>query len=116
MPPGRDETDRLRRRVEVEPGGAAGGTGDPRLRVHVDVPHRREVDHEAVVADAMPSGIVPTTANRDLQSVLACELERRGHVVAAETARDHRGPASDERVEPAAGVFVAVVARRDDRA
>ena len=76
----------------------------------------REVDHEAVVADAMPSGIVPTTANRDLQSVLACELERRGHVVAAETARDHRGPASDERVEPAARVFVAVVARRDDRA
>ena len=79
---GRDEADCLRRRVEVEPGGAAGGAGDPCLGVHVDVPHRREVDHEAVVADAMPSGIMPTTANRDLQPVRTGKIEGGGHVLA----------------------------------
>ena len=46
-------------------------------RVHMDVADRREVDDQAVVADAEPAGVVPAAANRNPQLILSPEAESR---------------------------------------
>jgi hypothetical protein len=99
---GSDEAERLRRRVEVEPGGAARGPRDPRVAVYVDPAHQREVDHEPAVQDAVSGGVVPAAAHRHLQRPRAREVEGGGNVSGVEAAHDHRRSAVDETVEAAA--------------
>src|SRR5918995_3657121 len=107
---GRDEPEGLRRRVQVEPGRATLGAGDPRVGVDLDLPHRREIDHEAAVVHAVPGGVGPASPYRPLQPVRPCEIERRRHVVGADATRDHRRPAVDESVEATARGVVPGIA------
>ena len=111
-----DEPVRLRCRVEVEPGRAAIGVRDPRVRVDLDRLHLREVDHETVVEHAVAGRVVATSTDSDLKLIRAREGEGSLDVGGAETAGDHRRTAVDERVEAAPRGVVAGVLRKDDLA
>ncbi len=98
-PAGSDEPEGLRRRVEVEPGRAALGAGDPRVAVDVDRAHEGEIDDEPVVDDAVPRRIVAASAHGHLQIVRSSEVEGDSDVAGAEATRDHRRPPIDERLK-----------------
>ena len=44
--------------VDIEPGGAAPGACDAGVGVDFDVAHPREIDHQAIVDDAVPGRVV----------------------------------------------------------
>ena len=112
--PGRDQAERLRRRVEVEPGRSAVGPGDPGSCIDLHATHRREVDHEPVVDRAVSGGIVPAPANGDVEPVRACEVECGRHVSGAHAANDDGGTPVDCGVEaPPCDVVLRVVGRDD---
>ena len=113
---GRDEAEGLRRLVEIEPCRAAVGAGDPRLAIHFDPAHQREVDHQPVITDAVAGGIVPPSAHGQGQLVRPCEIESDRDIASAEATRDHRRPAIDERIEAAAYCVVLGVGGADDGA
>ncbi len=113
-PAGRGETVRLRLVVDVRPDRAAADVGDARVRVDPDVPHRREVDDEAVVGRREPGDAVRAAAHRERQVVAAREADRRDHVGGARTAHDQRRAAFVEHAVPdVAGLLVAGVAGGD---
>jgi len=116
MTPGRDEAERLRCSVEIEPGRAALGPGDPRVAVHVDRAHRREVDHEPAVANAVAGGIVSASTHGHLQFAGPSEIEGGRDVGGADAASDHGRVAVDESVEAATRRVVLCIARADDAA
>ena len=78
------------------------GAGGPGVAVDVDPAHQRQIDHQAALADAMPGGVVPTSAYGDLQRVRPGEVKGPRHVVGIEATHDHGRPAVDQRVEAAA--------------
>jgi hypothetical protein len=114
--PRRNQTDGLRRRVEIEPGRAALGAGGPRIAVDVDPAHQREIDHEPAVTDAVSGGVVPASAHGHFQRLAPREVEGGRHIGGAEAAHDHRGPAVHEAVEAAARRVVPGIGGRDDGA
>ena len=95
-----DEAEGPRCGVEVEPRRAAAGAGDLSIHLHLDPAHRREIDHEPVVQDAVSRRVVAASANGDVQLVRVREVERRRRR-RSETANDQRGPTVDECVERA---------------
>ena len=111
---GRDEAERLRRGVEVEPGRAAFARARSARRRR---PRPRRISERSITSpsstDAVPGRVVPAAAHRDLELVRAREVERGRDVARAAAARDHRGPAVDERVEADAGRVVPGVAGDD---
>src|SRR5439155_19591173 len=111
-----DQPDRLRRRIEVEPGRAAGGPCDASLAVDVDGAHQGQVDHEAVVDGAMPRRIVAAPAHRHLQFVRAREVEGDRDVAGTQATCNQRRPPVDEGVEAAARGVVIRIGGQDDRA
>ena len=80
---GRHEPERLRRQVEVEPRRSSGRARDSRVGVDLDRTHRRQVDHEPVIADAVPRRVVSTSAHGHLQLVGAREIEGSGDIAGA---------------------------------
>ena len=73
----------LRGRVEIGPGRAAAAARPARAGIDRDVAHRAEVDHQAVVDDAVAGEAVAAAAYRDLEVVLAAEGDRGGDIVGA---------------------------------
>jgi hypothetical protein len=65
---GGHEAGRLSGGVEVQPGRAALGCGDPPLGIHRDSTHQREVDHQAAVAHAVARRVVAAAAHGDLET------------------------------------------------
>jgi hypothetical protein len=110
------KTERLRRRVELEPSRATVGVGNARVGVYSNGAHPGEVDHEPAVEDAVSGRIVSASTHRDLERKSSCELERRRDVVRPDAARDHRRASVDERVETASRSVVLGVIRSDDGA
>jgi hypothetical protein len=108
------EAEGLGRRVEVEPRHAARGACEPRIGVDRDGTHRREVDHDAVVADAVPGRVVAASAYGDLALPCAGEVEGRRDVGRARAARDQHRPAVDQGVVAAPRGVVFRVSRLDD--
>jgi hypothetical protein len=104
----------LRGRIEIEPGSPAACAGDQLVRIYVYPPHRREIDHEAVVHDAVSGRVVTASTNRDLQPVSTREVKRGGNVGRAGTACNQRGAAVDESVEAAPSRIEFRVRRLDD--
>jgi len=111
-----DEAVRLRGRVEIEPGSAAGSPRDSRVGLHLDPPHCREVDHEAVVTDAVAGGVVPASPNGDLQLMGAGKVERGRDVSGDDATYDDRGPSIDEGVEAPARRVVPRIGSIEDLA
>ena len=106
----------LGRCVEVEPRRASSRIGDLRLAVDVDLAHPGQVDHQPVVEHAMARRVVAASANRHVEVVHSCEVERGRHVRRTDTLRDHRGAPVDEPVEADPGGVVSGVRRREDGA
>ena len=79
---------RLGSRVQLGQGAARLRRGPAGAGVHQDVAHRREVDHEAIVADGMAGDVVPATPDRHQQTVPAGEKDRLDDVVGRRAARD----------------------------
>jgi hypothetical protein len=113
---GHDPTDRrqpeqLRFSVELSPQDAGLCARRPRGRVDLDAFHRRQVDHEPVVAERLPADSVATGADRDEQVALAREAHSRDHVGNACAARDAGRTAVDRAVPDPAGGVVAGAGR-----
>ena len=113
---GCNEAERLGRCVEVEPGSASLGAGDPSVSVDLDRAQLREIDHEPVLDDAMAGRIVPASAHGDVELVLSGERECGCDILGACAAHDHGRPAIDERVEAAARSVVLRIRGHDHRA
>ncbi len=80
MPGGDGQAERVGGMIDIAPAAAAADAHRPRGRVHVDVADGREIDDQAIVADAEPAGIVAAAADRNAQLILAAETYR-GHDV-----------------------------------
>jgi hypothetical protein len=100
----------LSRGVEVEPSGAALASCDPVLGIDTDVPHAREVDHQAVVDRAVAGGVVASAPDRDLETSGLAERKRCRHVVPVDAAGDRRRAPIDQQIEAEARPLVLAVA------
>jgi hypothetical protein len=58
----------LRLAVELVPADAALRARGPRLRVHVDAAHRREIDHHATIDGRRAGDVVAAAAHRDVEA------------------------------------------------
>ena len=96
--------------VDVAPQRAAAGEHGVLLRVDADVPHRRQIDDQAVVAHAQAAGVVAAAADRHQQLVLAAEVHRRDDVGDVGAAGDQARPPVDHPVVDLAGLVVLGVA------
>ena len=100
----------LSRGVEVQPGGAALGDRNLLLGIDPDVPHAREVDHQAVVDRTVAGGVVASAPDRDLETPGLPEGERRRHVVRIDAAGNRGRAAIDQQVEAESCPLVFAVA------
>jgi hypothetical protein len=103
----------LRGAVELAPAQARSGAHGAPGGVDLDPLHRRDVDHDAAVADREPDHAVTAAAHRQRQLALARVPDRRRDVGRRSAAGDDLGAAIDHRVEHSAGVLVARVAGHD---
>ena len=91
-PARRGEPVRLRGGVELAPGQAGLRAHDPRLRIDVDPLHRRQVEHDPVVADRVAVDAVTAALHGERQSGLAARearpRRRRPHPRNARSAAD----------------------------
>ena len=86
------------------------GSCDPVLGIDLDVPHAREVDHEAVVDRAVAGWVVASAPDRDLETSGLAEGEGRRNVVPVDAAGDRRRAPIDQQVETEARPLVLAVA------
>jgi hypothetical protein len=84
--------------------------------VDADLRQLRQVDHHAAVAHRRAGDVVAAAADRDLESPLAGEGDRRGDVAGVGAAHDHGRPAIDHRVPDGAHGVVGGIAGPDDGA
>ena len=70
------QREQLRRTVHVGPTGTRLHPGRASHGIDVDAPHRRQVDHEPVVAHRAPGHLVAATADAQGHRVFACEADR----------------------------------------
>ena len=90
----------------LHPGRAAGGV-DPHG------PHRRQVDHDPVVAHRGAGHVMAPAPYGDLQVVVAGEAHRGGHVGGPAAAGDQPGAPVDGAVPYGAGAVVSILAGGD---
>ena len=67
-PARRRQAELVRGPVDLAPGAAAADAHRARRRVDLDVAQRREVDHDAVVADAEAAAVVAAAAHGERRS------------------------------------------------
>jgi hypothetical protein len=89
------------------------GLHDARIRIHLDIAHRREIDHQAVIAERPAANIVAAATHCQQDVVVAAERDRFDHVVGAGAARDEARVPVDAGVPNAAGDLVVRVPGRD---
>ena len=107
----------LARRDGVRAGGEARARPDRAPGgIELERAQRREVDHDAAVADAVARGAVAAAADRELGSGLAGVGDDAGDVVGARDAGDERGAAVDVRGEDGPRLVVGGVLRGEDPA
>ena len=80
--------------------GARGG-------IHDDALHRRQVDHEAVVAHGIAGDVVARAFDRDQQVVRGREANRLLHLRRRGAARDQARPAIDHRIPDGPRLVIA---------
>src|SRR5262249_59024034 len=81
--------------------------------IHGDGAHRREIDHDPVVADRGAGHVVASASHGDLEVAVAGEPYRCGHVGDTAAAGDQPGAPVDRAVPHGAGVVVSIVAGGD---
>ena len=113
---GRREAERLRLVVEVAPRRAPLDARRFRVRVDAHRVHRRQVDHQPVVADGRARDVVPAAHDREPKIAIAGEIDGREHVGCARTPRDDRRLLVDHRVPHRACLVVPLAVRLEDLA
>jgi hypothetical protein len=76
----------------------------------MDVPHAREVDHEAVVDRAVAGRVVASAPDRDLEAPGLPEGKGRRNVVRIDASSDRRRAPIDQQVEAETRLLVLAVA------
>jgi len=84
--------------VELGPGRAAPARRTLHVGVDMDGLHRREVDHQAAVAERVAGVVVATAPDRDFQIMFLGECQRGGNVAGGAAAHDHRRTAGDATI------------------
>jgi hypothetical protein len=84
------------------------------LWVYTDVVHLRQIDDEAIIADAQAAGIVAAAADGDAEPILAAEVYRRDNVCHIDAARDDTRSPVDHPVINLASLIIARIARFDN--
>jgi hypothetical protein len=100
--------------VDVTPQGATLDVCDAFDGVDRDGAHRREVDHDPVVAHCGAGDIVASASYGDLEVAVAGEAHRCGHVGGAAAAADQSGSSVDRAVPYGSGVVVVMVVGGDE--
>ena len=112
-------------RRKPESGGRAVKLGyqDTRLRphrlanrIHVDPFHPRQVDHQPAVGDRLAGDVVPAAPDRDLERLVAAEVDGVDDVRRVQATRDQARALVDEAVVDAPCVVVSRIVRREDLA
>ena len=99
--------------VDVAPQGAALDEGRALDGIDRDGAHRREVDHDPVVAHRGAGHVVASASYGDLEVAVAGEAHRCGHVGGAAAAGDQSRSSVDGAVPYGAGVVVVIVVGGD---
>ncbi len=101
--------------VQLTPGDARSNPSGTRDRVDLDLPHRAEVEEQAVVDGGVPSDGMAASPGRERQPCGLHKQDRRYNVAVARGPGDRRGPAVEHGVEDDAGlaVLIAVGGRQD---
>ena len=107
------QTVRLCLVVDISPQGTALDEGRALDGIDRDGAHRREVDHDSVVAHRGAGDVVAAASHGDLEVAVAGEAHRCDHVGGATAAGDQPGSPVDGAVPHGAGVVVVVVVRGD---
>src|SRR5215212_3426521 len=89
-PSGRHKTDRLRRRVEIQPGCAAIRAGNLCRRVHFHIAHEREVNYKPAVTDAVTGGIMPASTHGNLKLICPCKIKSDCDITSTDTTCNDR--------------------------
>ena len=95
--------------IDVAPQGAALDAGRALDRIDRDRAHRREVDHDSVVADRGAGHVVAPASYGDLEVAVAGEAHRFGDVGGAAAAGDQSRAPIDGAVPYGACVVVSIV-------
>lgn len=111
---GDGQAERVRRVVHVAPQRAAARPHRPPLRVHADVPHRRQINHQTVVAHPESGRVVPASTDGHAQLVVAAEIHRGDDIGHVHTASDQTRSTVDHGVVDFASLVVARIARFDE--
>src|SRR5262245_26855664 len=103
------QTERVRRMVDISRRAARLYADGPARGVDAHAFHRREIDHEAVVAAAETGTVVATTPNREEQALVSREVHRRDDIGRIDTPRDQTGPLVDHAViKGAHGIVIGI--------
>ena len=84
--------------------------GDARFGVNPHTLHRRQIDHDAALADAFAGNVVTATPHRRQQLIVPGQVDRVGHVRRALALHDQRRPFVDHAVPDLAGRVIAFAA------
>jgi hypothetical protein len=107
------QTVRLRLVVDIAPQGTALDESRALDRIDRHGAHRRDVDHDSVVAHRGAGHVVAPAPDGDLEVAVAGEAHRCGHVGGATAAGDHSRSSVDGAVPYGACAVVLVMLRGD---
>jgi hypothetical protein len=78
--------------------------------------HHRHVDHQPVIDATEARPVVPASADRDLEIVLPCKIDRSDDVSNVGTSRNHHGALIDHPVVEAPHSVIVGIGSSDDGA
>jgi hypothetical protein len=107
----KDQSGFLRRGIHRRQQAPACDSSASRPRIDNDLPHSREVNHEAVIAGAKTSQAVPSASNGGQNSNLRGGSDCVLHIAYIRAARDQSWRASYHAIPNGARGFVAALAR-----
>jgi hypothetical protein len=79
----------------------------------VHAPHRRQVDHQTVVAAAEPGAVVATTSDSDEQTLVAAEVHGSDDIGDVHATRDQKRSLVDHAIVQFARLLVTLIATLD---
>ena len=107
------QTVRLCLLVDISPQGTGLDEGGALNGIDRDGAHRREVDHDSVVAHGGAGDVVAAASHGDVEVAVAGEAHRCDHIGGAAAAGDQPGSPVDVAVPHGAGVVEVVVVGTD---
>ena len=105
---------RVVRIVEDAPGRAAARSRSARARIDRDRVHVSQIDHDPVFAGAEARHAVSSSADGEIEAVVAGEIDCGRHVRRCGGAHDHARAPLDHRIQHLPRLVVGLVAGFDD--